>query len=81
MSEHFLSTMDDGIKPLSGGDKYQVMIHIDAKLLDKASETHAWLEDGPGICIETARRLACDKIVWADIRSCNIGIYAVHGEK
>ncbi len=60
MSEHFLSTMDDGLKPLSGGDKYQVIVHIDAKVMDKASETHAWLEDGPGICIETARRLACD---------------------
>ena len=60
MSEHFLSTMDDGIKPLSGGDKYQVIVHIDAKIMDKTSETHAWLEDGPGIGIETARRLACD---------------------
>ena len=25
MSEHFLSTMDEGLKPLSGGDKYQVV--------------------------------------------------------
>ena len=53
-------------KVIDARHKYQVLVHIDAKLLDKASETHAWLEDGPGIGIETARRLACDKIVWSN---------------
>ncbi len=38
----------------SGGDRYQVVVHVDA------SEGSGALEDGPALAPETAERLACD---------------------
>lgn len=40
----------------SGGDRVQVVVHIDA-------DDHAHLEDGPALAPETAERLACDASV------------------
>ena len=67
MSEHLLATLDQGVVSLTGGDKYQVMIHIDANSIDRdetlngeGDKTHCYLDGGPFICPDTVRRLACD---------------------
>ena len=77
MSEHLLATCfkeDQGqsaqLATLSGGEKYQVMIHIDAgahhekgKPHDEAGTACCQLDNGTflsPISTETARRLACD---------------------
>jgi hypothetical protein len=45
----------------SGGDRYQVVVHVDAnRLADDGADGRCGLEDGPAIAAETARRLACD---------------------
>jgi hypothetical protein len=53
VAESFLS---NGAASLSGGDRYQVMVHIDA-------DGSAALDDGPILAAETARRVACDSSV------------------
>ena len=80
MSEHLLATVIQGqepeqgqffpLKPLSAGDKYQVMVHIDA-----TTATSDHLESAQGLCqldesgfrsplaARTLRRLACDASV------------------
>ncbi len=67
MSEHLLATMDQGVSSLAAGDKYQVMIHIDANSIDsgetlnhEGDRTHCYLDGGPFLCPDTVRRLACD---------------------
>lgn len=48
-----------GTRP--AGERHQVIVHADAEALagaDDAAGCH--IEDGPAICAETARRLACD---------------------
>jgi len=44
----------------SGGDRYQVVVHIDATTLTKDRHGSCQLDDGVAIAPETARRLACD---------------------
>jgi hypothetical protein len=44
----------------SGGDRTQVVVHIDAATLTKDEHRRCELEDGVAIAPETARRLACD---------------------
>src|SRR5262249_45015198 len=46
----------------SGGDRYQVVVHVDAAALTGSDEESgaSVLEDGPPVAAETARRLACD---------------------
>jgi hypothetical protein len=55
------ASLAGGPSPLSGGDRYQVVIHADSSTLahDDASG-RCQLEDGPSIAAETARRAACD---------------------
>ena len=67
MSEHLLATGDEGISCLAGGDKVQIMIHIDANSIDggktlngEGDKTHCYLDGGPFLCPDTVRRLACD---------------------
>jgi Domain of unknown function (DUF222)/HNH endonuclease len=48
----------------SGGERYQVVVHIDAGELGGDGEASAGaLSDGPALAAETARRLACDASV------------------
>jgi len=49
LAESFLT---HGAEASNGGDKYQVVLHV--------QEDAAWLEDGPGISTETSERLCCD---------------------
>ena len=45
----------------TAGDRYQVVVHVDADGLgDDAEAGQSVLEDGIGVSTETARRLACD---------------------
>ena len=44
----------------SGGDRYQVVVHVDAATLTSAARGSCVLEDGPPVAVETVRRLSCD---------------------
>lgn len=57
MAEGFLASDQ---QPLSGGDRQQIVVHVDAQTLRHGHAGRCELEDGPGIAAETARRLACD---------------------
>jgi hypothetical protein len=57
MAEGYLASDQ---QPLSGGDRQQIVVHVDAQTLKHDHAGRCELEDGPGIAAETARRLACD---------------------
>jgi hypothetical protein len=57
MAETFLAT---GPKDLSGGDRNQIVVHVDAETLRDRTAGRCELEQGPAIASESARRLACD---------------------
>jgi hypothetical protein len=61
----------------SGGDRSQVVVHVDAGALAADSGGRCQLEEGPAISAETARRLACDAslvhIVEADGETLSVG--------
>src|SRR5207244_824896 len=44
----------------SGGERYQVVMHVDASALSGDGPGDCGLEGGPAVAPETARRLACD---------------------
>jgi hypothetical protein len=76
MAETLLSS---GAAERSGGDSYQVVVHVDADALVGQPE-HAGacqLDDGPLLHPETARRLACDasvvRILERDGRPLSVG--------
>jgi Domain of unknown function (DUF222)/HNH endonuclease len=47
----------------SGGERYQVVVHVDSDALASGGDAGCALDDGPAIAPETARRLACDASV------------------
>jgi hypothetical protein len=47
----------------SGGERYQVVVHVDADTLAADAEGRCGLDDGQPLAAETARRLACDASV------------------
>jgi len=53
---------DDG-GAVKGGDRQQVVIHVDAATLGTDAPGRCELEEGPVMAAETARRLACDASV------------------
>ena len=57
IAESFLS---HGAEALSGGDRHQIVVHVDAETLKEGCAGRCELEDGPSMAIETVRRLACD---------------------
>lgn len=57
MAESWLS---QGNADLSGGERQQIIIHVDAATLVDHEAGRCEIEDGPAIAVETARRLACD---------------------
>lgn len=57
MAESFLAT---GPRDLSGSDRQQIVVHVDAETLTHAHAGRCELAHGPAIASETARRLACD---------------------
>jgi len=52
---------NDGAR--SGGERYQVVLHVDAGALPGGESGSCVLEDGMAVAPETARRLACDAAV------------------
>jgi hypothetical protein len=54
------SFMAHGSKALNGGDRHQIVLHIDAETLQHKVAGCCEIEDGPSIAAETARRIACD---------------------
>ncbi len=55
------SALAAGLDPGSRGDRYQVVVHMDAEVLAAGDEGGAsWLADGTYVSAETSRRLACD---------------------
>jgi len=57
LAESFLAT---GPRDLSGSDRQQIVVHVDAETLQHRHAGRCELEHGPAIAAETARRLACD---------------------
>src|SRR5262245_41851194 len=62
IAESFLA---HGASELSGGDRHQVVVHVDAETLREHAPGRCELEHGPSLAAETARRLACDASVVA----------------
>jgi len=55
------SALAAGLDPGSRGDRYQVVVHVDAEVLAPGGEGgSSWLADGHRVSAETSRRLACD---------------------
>ncbi|HVR06425.1 MAG TPA: DUF222 domain-containing protein, partial [Thermoanaerobaculia bacterium] len=58
------SALAAGVDPGSRGDRYQVVVHMDAEVLAAGGEGgekgSSWLADGTHVSAETSRRLACD---------------------
>jgi Domain of unknown function (DUF222)/HNH endonuclease len=57
IAESFLA---HGQEALSGGDRQQIVVHVDAETLCHKSAGRCEHERGPALAAETARRLACD---------------------
>lgn len=60
MAEHYLATAKEGPVPLSGGDKYQVIVHINANASQHHPHPLAWIDNGPVLSTDTMKRLASD---------------------
>jgi hypothetical protein len=60
LAESFLAT---GPRDLAGGDRQQIVVHVDAETFRRRSAGRCEIEHGPSIAAETARRLACDASV------------------
>jgi hypothetical protein len=55
------TALHHGIDPGAPGERYQVVVHIDAEVLADADQPgQSVLEDGARVASETAQRLACD---------------------
>jgi hypothetical protein len=55
------SALHRGLDPGAPGDRYQVVVHIDAPVLaDPEQPGQSILEDGTRVSAETSQRLACD---------------------
>ena len=60
IAESFLA---HGPAALAGGDRQQIVVHVDATTLAQREAGRCEIESGPSIAAETARRLACDASV------------------
>jgi 5-methylcytosine-specific restriction endonuclease McrA len=55
------SALHHGIDPGAPGERYQVVVHVDAPVLADADQPgQSLLEDGAHVSAETSQRLACD---------------------
>ncbi len=57
------SFLEHGAEALNGGDRHQIVVHVDATTLREGTAGRCELEDGPSLPAESARRLACDASV------------------
>jgi hypothetical protein len=59
------TALHQGLDPGTPGERYQVVVHVDAPaLVDPAEPGNSALEDGMHVSAETSRRLACDASRW-----------------
>jgi hypothetical protein len=54
------SFLKHGAEALSGGERHQIVIHVDHETLKDRTAGRSEFEDGPGMAAEAARRHACD---------------------
>jgi hypothetical protein len=54
------SALSAGLDPGTRGDRYQVVLHVEAEALPADSDTGAGVLDGQGVAAETCRRFTCD---------------------
>jgi len=55
------TALHHGIDPGTSGERYQVVVHVDAPVLaDPDTPGESVFENGAHVCAETSRRLACD---------------------
>ncbi len=52
--------LSHGLQAMTGGERHQVVVHVDAETLAQRTPGRCTLEDGPAMGAETARRLSCD---------------------
>jgi hypothetical protein len=57
VAETFLA---QGATALKGGDRHQIVVHVDAETLRDSTAGRCHFEHGPSVAAETARRLSCD---------------------
>jgi hypothetical protein len=62
IAESFLA---HGVKAMAGGDRQQIVVHVDAQTLINGTPGRCELDEGPSMSAETARRLACDSSLLA----------------
>jgi Domain of unknown function (DUF222)/HNH endonuclease len=55
------TALKHGVEPGVPGERYQVVVHVDAEVLANADAPgQSVIENGPGVSAETSQRLACD---------------------
>ena len=52
--------MAHGAESMNGGDRLQIVVHVDHETLKERTAGRSEFEDGPGVAAETSRRLSCD---------------------
>jgi len=57
LAESFLK---HGAEALNGGERHEIVVHVDAEALQTRSTGRCEVDDGPALPVETARRLSCD---------------------
>jgi hypothetical protein len=57
LAESFLK---HGAETLSGGERHQIVVHVDAETLRDSTAGRCEIEHGPALPAETVRRLGCD---------------------
>lgn len=57
------SFLQHGAETLNGGDRHQIVVHVDQCALNERATGRCEIEDGPSVPVETVRRLACDASV------------------
>lgn len=57
MAEGFLA---QGPAALKGGDRHQIVLHVDIETLRNSVAGRCNFEHGPSVSAETSRRLSCD---------------------
>ena len=60
LAESFLK---HGGEALNGGERHQIVVHVDAETLRESTAGQCEMEHGPALPAETVRRFACDSSV------------------
>ena len=55
--------LKNGYQALSGGERQQIVVHVDEQTLKHNTPGRCELDDAPALAAQTARRLSCDASV------------------